>query len=102
MLFFGIFALGGVNHYFVRHRLERAVEHGTDTPARSLFRRMIAVELLIALALMGATGVLTGLARTKKIAPSSSASGGAQEHPADHAESGAQGESDQHGGAVGR
>jgi putative copper export protein len=92
LLFLGVLALGGINHYFVRHRLERAVEQGTDTPARSLFRRTIAAELAIAVSLMGATGVLTGLARTKKGAPAASASvtGGAQEHAADHTHNGAQ------------
>lgn len=79
LLFIGILALGGINHYFVRHRLERAAEEGTDTPARKLFRRTIAVELAIAVSIMGVTGVLTGLARTKKTEQPTSVGGGAQE-----------------------
>jgi putative copper export protein len=91
LLFLGILALGGINHYFVRHRLERAVEEGTDTPARRLFRRTIAIELGVAVAVMGVTGVLTGLARTKKVAPQTSSVGvGAQEQAADHTHSGAE------------
>jgi copper transport protein len=90
ILFFGILGLGGINHFFVRHRLERAVEQGTDTPARKLFRRAIALELAIALSLMGLTGILTGAARTKKQAPVSPSAGRTQEHAADHAEAGAQ------------
>jgi putative copper export protein len=84
-----ILALGGVNHFFVRHQLERAVEQGTDTPARKLFRRTIAIELVIALGLMGLTGILTGSARTKK-APVTSSAGVAQENSADYAHTGAQ------------
>jgi copper transport protein len=91
LLLLGVLALGGINHYFVRHRLERAVEQGTDTPARSLFRRTIAAELAIAIGLMGATGVLTGLARTKKVErATSSVTGGAQEHATDHTHRSAQ------------
>lgn len=90
LLFLGVLALGGTNHFFVRHRLERAVADGSDTPARSLFRRAIAVELAIALGLMGVTGILTGSARTKEqeqgpVAPSA---GRTQEHAADHTEAG--------------
>jgi putative copper export protein len=90
LLFFGVLALGGINHYFVRHRLERAVAEGSDTPARSLFRRTIAIELAIALGLMGLTGILTGSARTKKQAPVETSAGGTQEDAAHHSEAGAQ------------
>ena len=89
ILFLGILALGGINHFFVRHRLERAVEQDTDTPAKKLFRRAIAVELAIALGLMGLTGILTGSARTKKVQSAGSA-GVAQENAADNTHAGAE------------
>ena len=90
ILFLGILALGGINHYFVRHRLERAVEQAADTPARRLFRRTIAIELAIALGLMGLTGILTGQARTKKKQPVTTSAGVAQEDSADHTHPGTQ------------
>jgi copper transport protein len=90
LLFLAVLALGGINHFFVRNRLQRAVEHGTDTPARSLFRRAIAAELVLALGLMGLTGVLTGAARTKQQAPVEPSVGRTQEDAADHPETGTQ------------
>lgn len=67
VLFLGILALGGVNHYFVRERLRAAHTERQPTSAQGLFRRTIAAELAIAIAVMGATGLLVGLARTKPI-----------------------------------
>jgi len=64
-LFLAILALGGINHYFIRNELERARAERTDTSARRTFRKTIAAELIVALALMVMTGLLTGLARTK-------------------------------------
>ena len=67
LLFFGILALGGINHYFVRERLEAARAEGKPSGAQGLFRRTIAAELAIAIAVMGATALLVGLARTRPI-----------------------------------
>lgn len=67
-LFGGILALGAVNHLVVRRRLERGGEDESATPA--LFRRVIAAELILALAIMGATGFLTGQSRTRQDATS--------------------------------
>lgn len=65
-LFLLVLMLGGINHYFVRERLQRASRNRTAEPSvRLLFRRTIAAELAIALALMAATGLLVGLARTR-------------------------------------
>jgi copper transport protein len=65
LLFFGILALGGVNHYLVQKRLARALSDGVEGGAAHLFRRTIAAELAIAIGLMAATGLLVGLARTR-------------------------------------
>jgi copper transport protein len=64
LLFVLILVLGGVNHLVVRRRLERHEADAVGTPA--LFRRVIAAELAVALAVMGATGLLTGLPRTRQ------------------------------------
>jgi copper transport protein len=68
-LFLGVLALGGINHYWVRERLRRAAEAHARTNAPSLFRRTIAAELVIALLLLGMTGVLAGFGRTKQTGP---------------------------------
>lgn len=68
-LFVMILALGGVNHVFVRRRLRRALEKGTTSPAQSLFRKTIAVELAVGLVVMGVTGLLVGSQRTRVSAP---------------------------------
>lgn len=67
ILFVGILVLGGINHLYVRDKL--AQHDGESEGARRLFRRTIATELVIALALMAATGLLTGLGRTKTNPP---------------------------------
>ena len=67
LFFFGILALGGVNHYFVSARLQKAVADGTPTASQRLFRKTIAVELAIALTIIGVTGLLVGLSRTKEV-----------------------------------
>jgi putative copper resistance protein D len=67
VLFVGILALGGINHYFVRDRLERARESGEPSDTQRLFRKTIGTELAIALSIMLLTGLLVGLARTKPI-----------------------------------
>jgi copper transport protein len=73
-LFLGVLVIGGVNHYWVRERLRKAAEAHASTNAPALFRRTIAAELIIALLLMGMTGMLVGLARTKETGPATSPS----------------------------
>jgi copper transport protein len=68
-LFLGVLVLGGINHYWVRERLRKAAEANASTNAPSVFRRTIAAELIIALLLMGMTGMLVGLGRTKETGP---------------------------------
>lgn len=69
VLFGGILALGGINHYYVKQRLEDARASGAPRSAQKLFRKTIAAELAIALAVMAATGLLVGLSRTKETTP---------------------------------
>lgn len=67
VFFAAILALGAFNHFVIRKRFERALERseGSGGAAR-LFRKAIAVELLVGLVLMGITGWLTGQARTRQ------------------------------------
>ncbi|HVL64250.1 MAG TPA: CopD family protein [Actinomycetota bacterium] len=67
VLFALILVLGAVNHLVVRRRLERGPADGRDAPR--IFRRTIAAELVVALAIMAVTGLLTGLARTREDSP---------------------------------
>jgi copper transport protein len=64
-LFLLILLLGGINHFFLRERLRSSTE-GEPARAQRLFRRTIAIELLIAIGIMVASGVLTGQARTRE------------------------------------
>jgi putative copper export protein len=78
LLFMGILVLGASNHFVVKQKLNLALgtmdvttdsAGGTEAVAataaeRKLFRRAIGAELVIAVAIMAATGVLTNLART--------------------------------------
>ena len=67
-----LLGLGGVNHFVLRRRLESAGGVSDASIARKTFRRTIAAELTLALVVMGLTGLLTGLARTKEnVAPPS-------------------------------
>lgn len=65
VVFTGVLALGGANHSILLGRLRAAEAAGTDTPARQTIRRTIATELVLALTLMGLSGVLTGAERTR-------------------------------------
>lgn len=65
VFFLGILALGGINHFYVRRRLERGTA-ASKLPA--FFRKAIAVELAFGLTVMGITGVLTGLNKTRESA----------------------------------
>lgn len=64
VLFSGVLALGGMNHFSVRARLERARATADDLGSQRVFRKTIAVELALALGLMATTGVFVGLSRT--------------------------------------
>lgn len=66
VVYLGILAVGGINHFFVRGRLEKALEEGRSDNSQSLFRKTIAIELVMALSVMGISGFLTGQARTKE------------------------------------
>jgi putative copper export protein len=67
VVFCGILALGAFNHFKVRIRLERAARDETldFESTRRVFRRAVAVELLIGLSLLVATALLTGLDPTR-------------------------------------
>ena len=62
VIFLAILALGGINHFYVRRRLER----GAQSPVAALFKKTIAFELALGLTIMGVTGVLTGLQKTRE------------------------------------
>lgn len=66
-IFCGILALGAFNHFRVRIRLERAARDEAlgFEEARQVFRRTIAVELVIGVAILVATALLTGLDPTR-------------------------------------
>lgn len=72
-IFLLILAIGGINHFYLRHQMIEALEERRPTRAQPLFRKTIAAELAIGLAIMGVTGILTGQARTRQDA----AAGGA-------------------------
>ena len=74
LLFLGVLALGGVNHFYVRRKLEKRDD---VKPAVSLFRRTLAIELALGLLIMGATGVLTGLQKTRESTAASRGTTGA-------------------------
>ena len=65
VVFLGVIVLGAINHLYVRRRLEKAVAAQTSTSASRLFKKTIAIELTLALLLMGLTGFLVGSARTR-------------------------------------
>lgn len=67
IVFVGVLALGGLNHFVVRERLRR--ERESDNGAASsvaVFRKAIAAELAIGLVLMALTAWLTGQAKTRQ------------------------------------
>lgn len=80
-LFGAVLALGALNHFVIRKRLERAVEGQDDLGAAFTFRRTIAAELVVGLVLMGVTGALVGLARTKPIVVEESEADGVTSAP---------------------
>jgi putative copper export protein len=69
-LFLGILALGGINHFFLRVRMEKEVAGARAGSAQRTFRMTIAIELVIALSIIGVTGWLVGQAKTREgVAP---------------------------------
>jgi copper transport protein len=68
-LFLVILAVGGLNHFVIRHRLEAAIGRRRASSSRALFRRTIVTELIVAVAVLGLTGVLTSMAPTREAAP---------------------------------
>jgi copper transport protein len=67
-IFLLILAVGGLNHFVIRHRLETAIGKRRASSSRALFRRTIVTELLLAVAVLGITGVLTSMAPTREAA----------------------------------
>ena len=65
ILFLVVLALGGINHLYVRSRLDRARSNRSSNGAPRIFQRTIALEVALAIGLMSVTGVLVGLARTR-------------------------------------
>ncbi|MEA2499184.1 MAG: copper transport protein [Actinomycetota bacterium] len=62
VVFMVVLGLGGLSHFVIRNRLERAAadaESGRD--ARRLFQVAIALEVLVGVAILVLTGLLTGL-----------------------------------------
>lgn len=72
-LFLVIVALGAINHLLVRKRLAAAARNTSTTDPYSLFRKTVAAELVSAILIMGSTGLLVGLPRTKDAPPPQSA-----------------------------
>jgi copper transport protein len=70
-LFTAVVVLGAVNHLHVRKRLAAASTDDAASDPYDLFRKTIAIELVVGLVLMGSTGLLVGLPRTRKSPPQS-------------------------------
>jgi copper transport protein len=66
VLFLGIVVLGAVNHFVVRRRLRTAAEDANSSDPYALFRKTIAAELVVGLLIIGTTGLLVGLNRTRE------------------------------------
>jgi copper transport protein len=71
-LFGVILGLGALNHLVVRRRFERAREEVTLKGTQVLFRKAIALELAVAVGVMGVTGLLVGQGRTEQAGPPTS------------------------------
>ena len=65
VIFLAVLALGGINHFYVRRKLERRDRVST---AAAAFKKTIAIELGLGLLIMGVTGVLTGMQKTRESA----------------------------------
>jgi copper transport protein len=66
VLFLGIVVLGAVNRFVVRRRLQNAAEDGSSSDPYVLFRKTMATELVLGLLILGSTGLLVGLDRTRE------------------------------------
>ena len=66
LLFLGVLALGGINHFFLTARLQKGIDAERAGAAQRFFRMTIALELIIAISIMGVTGWLVGQAKTKQ------------------------------------
>lgn len=64
-----IIGVGAMNHYAIRRRIEATPTEADDRGVRRLFKKLVAVELVVGLLIFGATGVLTDQARTKEASP---------------------------------
>lgn len=65
VIFLGVLGLGGINHFYVRRKLEGG--HADRSVART-FRKTIAIELALGILIMGVTGALTGMQKTRESA----------------------------------
>ena len=72
-----ILVFGGINHLYVRRRFERIYDHDSAVGAQRIFRRTIAAELALAVAVIVMTSALVGLARTRTYSGGLSGSGAA-------------------------
>ena len=66
--FLVVLALGAVNHFYVRRRFAAALAGTVHADPHALFKRTIAMELTMALAIFSLTGALAGSARTRESA----------------------------------
>lgn len=83
LLFFAaILAFGALNHFVLRHRLTAALERGVRTDEERVFRKVIVFELVLALAIVASTAVLTNLSRTKETTFTPPSGSAVQENPA--------------------
>lgn len=64
--FIGVLAMGGVNHFFLRDRMHEPSSRAEAIGAERLFRKTVAIELVIGLSIMAATGILTGGSKTRQ------------------------------------
>jgi copper transport protein len=71
VLFVGIVVLGAINHFLIRKRLRKAAAEAGSADPYGLFRKTLATELVLGLLLIGSTGLLVGLDRTRETGPQS-------------------------------
>jgi copper transport protein len=65
-LYLVILVLGGINHFYVRSRLEAALREDRSDRSAGIFRRIIAFELAVGVAVLALSAVLAGSARTRQ------------------------------------
>ena len=74
VIFVGILVLGAINHFYVRRRLAKAAAEQTPSTVHRVFKKTIAIELMLALLILGLTSILVGSARTRPSALDGSSS----------------------------